>query len=258
MPESTESAESARPGIAIVTGAGSGLGRAVAEGLLAEGRTVLAVGRRIEPLRQVAEAAEAGGRGRAIPCTADLGADDAAAEILKAVRSAGGAGGAGLIDTVVNNAGLAELAAFEATDAAMFARSLAVNLLGPVRLLQAAWPDLIASGRGRVVNISSMATADPFDGFLAYAAAKSGLESVTRSLAREGAASGIEAWTVAPGAIETPMLRGLFDESMVPREAAMDPAEVAAVVLDLLTGRRTATSGATIRMPGPGRLPIVG
>lgn len=258
MSESTGSTSaetpSTEPGIAIVTGAGSGLGRAVAEGLLAEGRTVIVVGRRIEPLRQVAEAAEARGRGRAIPCTADLAADDAAARIMEV---AGGAGGAGRIDTVVNNAGLAELAAFEATDAAMFARSLAVNLLGPVRLLQAAWPDLIASGRGRVVNISSMATADPFDGFLAYAAAKSGLESVTRSLAREGAASGLLAWTVAPGAIETPMLRGLFDESMVPRDAAMTPAEVAAVVLDLLTGRRKTTSGATIRMPGPGCLPIV-
>jgi NAD(P)-dependent dehydrogenase (short-subunit alcohol dehydrogenase family) len=248
--------DSTRPRIAIVTGAGSGLGRAVAEGLLTEGRTVVLVGRRAEPLQQLARAADALGRGRAVACTADIAAEDAATRVVQAAIDAGG-GEAGRIDTVVNNAGLAELADFAATDAATFARSLAVNLLGPVRLLQAAWPHLAASGRGRVVNISSMATADPFDGFLAYAAAKSGLESVTRSLAREGAAAGIEAWTVAPGAIETPMLRGLFDESMVPREAAMTPAEVAEVVLDLLAGRRHAPSGATIRMPGPRCLPSV-
>ena len=248
---------STHPRIAIVTGAGSGLGRAVAEGLLADAWTVVLVGRRAEPLGRMIEAAEARGHGRAVACTADVGADDAALRVLEAAITAGG-GEAGRIDAVVNNAGLAELAAFTETDGATFARSLAVNLLGPVRLLQAAWPHLAASGRGRVVNISSMATADPFDGFLAYAAAKSGLESVTRSLAREGASVGLEAWTVAPGAIETPMLRGLFDESMVPREAAMAPAEVAAVVLDLLTGRRRAPSGATIRMPGPQCLPSVG
>jgi NAD(P)-dependent dehydrogenase (short-subunit alcohol dehydrogenase family) len=238
--------------VAIVTGAGSGVGRAVAEGLLDEGRTVVLVGRREAPLREVAE-----GHGpRAIVHPADIGDPEAGASVVSVAAAAAAAGKAGHLDAVVNNAGLAELAPFAETDDAMLDRSVTVNLLGPIRLLRAAWPHLAASTRGRIVNVSSMATADPFPGFLAYAATKTGLESVTRSAAGEGADAGIRAWTVAPGAIETPMLRGLFDESVLPREAAMDPATVAALILACLRDERPESSGATIRLAGPGAEPV--
>ena len=82
---------STHPRIAIVTGAGSGLGRAVAEGLLADAWTVVLVGRRAEPVGRMIEAAEARGHGRAVACTADVGADDAAPRVLEAAITAGGA-----------------------------------------------------------------------------------------------------------------------------------------------------------------------
>lgn len=239
--------------VAIVTGASSGVGRAVAEGLLNEGRTVVLVGRREAPLRAMAQ--DHGPL--AVVHPADMGKADAGASVVAAALAAVAAAGKdGHLDAVVNNAGVAELAPFSETDDAILDRAVSVNLLGPIRLLRAAWPHLAASSRGRIVNVSSMATADPFPGFLAYAATKSALESVTRSAAGEGADAGIRAWTVAPGAIETPMLRGLFDESVLPPDAAMSPATVAALILSCLRDERSEASGATIRLAGPGSAPV--
>ncbi len=98
-----------------------------------------------------------------------------------------------------------------------------------------------------MVNVSSMASIDPFPGFSIYAASKLAVNMFTRCIAQEG----LRAVAIAPGAVETPMLRGLFDESVIPRDKALDPAEVAKVIVDCITGNRAFESGEVITVPSP-------
>jgi NAD(P)-dependent dehydrogenase (short-subunit alcohol dehydrogenase family) len=96
------------------------------------------------------------------------------------------------------------------------------------------------------VNVSSIATVDPFPGFFAYAASKAALNLMTASAAKEGANVGIRAFAVAPGAVETPMLRASFDAKAVPPEACLEPESVARVIVACATGLRDADSGRVI------------
>ena len=86
-----------------------------------------------------------------------------------------------------------------------------------------------------MVNVSSMASIDPFPGFATYAAAKIGVKAVA----------------VAPGAVETPMLRSMFNEQMIPKDKALSPEQVAKIITDCITGERAFTSGETIAVPSP-------
>src|SRR5206468_11715185 len=104
------------------------------------------------------------------------------------------------------------------------------NLSATFYLSKAAWPILKRQGGGAIVNISSMAARDPFAGFAAYGAAKAGVNLLSLSLAREGAAHGIRVYTVAPGAVETPMFRGIMSRDQFPTEQTLDPADVARVI----------------------------
>jgi NAD(P)-dependent dehydrogenase (short-subunit alcohol dehydrogenase family) len=96
--------------------------------------------------------------------------------------------------------------------------------------------------------VSSMASIDPFPGFAAYAAAKAGLNMLTHVTAREGAAIGLKAVAIAPGAVETPMLRSAFDERAIPRHAALSPQAVASLIADCITGRRAFQPGEVIQI----------
>ena len=225
--------------VAIVTGAGSGIGRALCHRLADRGWRLVLAGRRREPLEAAAEALEA----ETLVHPADM-ADpaDAAALVDAAVEAFG------RIDGLVNNAGLAVLAPIAEHTPELIRRTLDVNTLGPAAAIARAWPVLARQGRGRIVNVSSRAAVDPFPGFFAYAAAKSALNMLALAAAREGADVGIRAFAVAPGAVETPMLRGLFDESQIPSDAAMSPDLVAGVIEACLAGSWDAHAGATIHV----------
>jgi NAD(P)-dependent dehydrogenase (short-subunit alcohol dehydrogenase family) len=109
-----------------------------------------------------------------------------------------------------------------------------------------AWPHFKGKRAGCVVNVSSLASSDPFHGFFAYAAAKSAVDSYVRSMHAEGAKLGIRAFCVNPGAIETPMLRRNFPESVLPAARALPPEAVAEVIVDCIEGRREQDRGRTI------------
>lgn len=232
--------------VAIITGAGSGIGRATAQLLAAAGYTVVLVGRRLEALEQTAALltgpADHGDLAGASLCIdADIADSASAAEIVAAAMAR-----FGRIDVLVNNAGAAPLAGIAQTTPAMIEETFAVNAMGPANLIAASWPIMAAARHGCIVNVSTLGTQDPFPGFFAYAAAKASVNLMARSCAKEGRAVGIRAFSVAPGAVETPMLRANFNEARVPRSAALAPEAVAALIVDCIGGKHDARNGDTI------------
>jgi NAD(P)-dependent dehydrogenase (short-subunit alcohol dehydrogenase family) len=226
--------------VAIVTGAGSGIGRCASTHLAKAGYRVALVGRREEALIETQGLID-GPETLVLPVDVSDAAQ-AASVVVRTVETWG------RLDALVNNAGAAPLEPIEKTSEYLLLSTFAVNAFGPAHLIAQAWPVFKRQESGCVVNVSTAGTADPFPGFFAYAASKAALESMTRSVMREGAAYGIRAFSVAPGAVETELLRGLFDEDAVPSSAALAPDDVAAAICDCVLGRRDADAGTVIRL----------
>lgn len=228
--------------VAIITGAGSGIGRAVAHRLAERGFAVVLAGRSEAPLREVASKIERDqGPGRALVVRADMSREGDAAGLIDAAVAR-----FGRIDVLVNNAAIARVAPIGETSAELLRDTLDANTLGPGVAVVRAWATFSRQGGGCVVNVSSVASVDPFPGFFAYAASKAALNIMTASIAKEGAAIGVKAYGVAPGAVETPMLRAAFDTEAIPPEACLDPAEVARLIVDCVEGRRADDNGRTL------------
>ncbi|MEV5123298.1 SDR family oxidoreductase [Streptomyces decoyicus] len=186
--------------VVIVTGAGTGIGRATAHAFAAEGACVLAVGRRPAPLAETAAGA-ADGPGKVVPYAADITADGGPEDLVRhAVETYG------RLDVLVNNAGVVGSGALGSFTKEGMDPLLATNLVAPVLLTQAAVPHLERTG-GVVVNISTSVGQRGWPGNSVYAATKTGLELLTRSWAVELAPRGVRVVAVAPGAIETPIAR---------------------------------------------------
>jgi NAD(P)-dependent dehydrogenase (short-subunit alcohol dehydrogenase family) len=231
--------------VVIVTGAGSGIGREAARQLDAAGFRGSLVGRRMAALRDTAALLQRGWR----TIASDLSDPAAAAGIVDATLAAFGS-----VDGLVNNAAIAARVPIQDTTPELLRALFAANVFGPAILIARLWPVLAARGGGCIVNVSSMAAVSPFPGLSAYAASKCALESLTRSIMTEAAAqglAGIRAFSVAPGAVETPMLRSMYSTRDVPREATLDPAAVAQVIVECVRGLRDAASGSTILLPSP-------
>ncbi len=228
--------------IAIVTGAGSGIGRSVAIQLGAMGYCVVLVSRSRDKLEATAEMVD----GDTFVYPADIAdADTVKALVEDVLRSFG------RIDALVNVAGYAELIPIEQITPEHWRKTIDINLSGPVLLTAAVWPTFKNQNSGVIVNVSSMATVDPFPGLTTYAAAKIGLNLFTRCTGREGEAIGVRAVCIAPGAVETPMLRAFFDEQAIPKDKTLSPDEVARTICACVTGERSFTNGETILMPSP-------
>ncbi len=194
-----------RDRVAIVTGGTRGIGRAVAEGLVCGGAKVVVGSRKIEACRDTeahlqALAAESGGD--AVAMAAHMGELDAATGLVDlAVDRFGG------IDIVVNNAANALTQPLGAFTAEAWQKSFDVNLRGPVFLVQAALPHLERSEHAAIVNVIS-AGAFLFSANVAmYGAAKAALMSFTRSMAADFAPRGIRVNALAPGTVDTDMVR---------------------------------------------------
>ncbi|MET8329882.1 SDR family oxidoreductase [Streptomyces sp. NPDC005181] len=179
----------------IVTGAGTGMGRAVSELLLARGAHVAAVGRREAALRELA----AGAWGERVEViAADITRPGAAEDVVAAATAR-----FGTVHGLVNNAGLARFAPLEAASDDDFERLLATNVRAPAALIRAALPHLRRE-QGAVVNVSSVGGVLAMPGRSFYGAGKAALNSLTRSLARELAPE-VRVNAVLPGPVDTPM-----------------------------------------------------
>ncbi|MEU8343513.1 SDR family oxidoreductase [Spirillospora sp. NPDC048832] len=190
--------------VAVVTGAGTGIGRATARMFAAEGTRVVVVGRRAEPLAETAA-----GHDLIHPLPADITGEGAAEEIVRHVVQTHGR-----LDILVNNAAIVQSATLDATTPEAMDAQLATNLVAPVLLVKAALPAL--GDGGVIVNVSTSVGQRAWPGNAFYAATKAALETLTRSWAVELAPRGVRVVAVAPGAIGTPIGRhqGLSDERL--------------------------------------------
>jgi NAD(P)-dependent dehydrogenase (short-subunit alcohol dehydrogenase family) len=172
---------------AVVTGGGTGIGAAIAAALEAEGARVSRIGRRIERLGPEGFAADVTDR----------------AQVESAFAAARAAHGP--ISILVNNAGAAHGVPFAKVTAQLWREMLAVNLDGVFHCCQAALPDLLAGGAGRIVTIASMAGLHGFAYASPYIAAKHGAVGLVRALAAEYAGTGLRVNAVCPGFVDTEM-----------------------------------------------------
>ncbi len=230
--------------VAVITGGGSGIGYATAELLAGAGWRVVIAGRSMRRLEQAAVDlhAEIGASGTpVVPMNLDQRDPDSARRLIDGVVDK-----LGRIDALVNNAGTASVTPIENTDLRVIEETYGVNAIGPAYLTHLAWPVFARQRSGCVVNVGSWASLDPFPGFFAYAATKAAVSLMALSAAKEGAAIGVRAFCVAPGAVETEMLRSAFDESAVPRSMCLRPREVGRVIVECIGGGRDACNGKTI------------
>lgn len=227
--------------VALITGASSGIGLSTSRLLVRHGFDVVMVARSEYRLRQAASGINAPQGVRIEWIAADMGNPARAAELVR-----GAIERMGRLDVLVNNAGMGEVRAIAESDDEFIQSVFAVNVLGPMAAIRSAWKHWMQRGGGCIVNVSSWAARDPFPGFFAYGASKSALNGVTRSCHNDGHEAGMRAFSVCPGAVETPMLRASFDEKTVGRELCLSPDDVAAVVLACVRGERDSEAGRAI------------
>ncbi len=238
---------------AIVTGASRGVGAAIAKALATQGARITAMGRVLDTLEQMI-----GGLTAAQAIVVDI---TDAESVAQAFAQAGPA------EILINNAGAAESAPFERTDAALWQRMLAVNLTGAFHCTQAVLPAMRAKGWGRIINIASTASHKGYPYVTAYCAAKHGLLGLTRALAVETARAGITVNAISPGFVETDLLADSVQNIMKstgrseddarrqllrsnPQGRFVSPEEVAAVAVWLCLRESGSITGQSIGVSG--------
>ena len=187
--------------VAVVTGGGSGMGRAICRRLAAAGHAVAVLDVDGDATERVAKEVEADG-GRAIPVPVDV-SDRAAVDA--AMNEARGAFGP--VGILVTSAGIEGFVSFLDISVEAWERMLAVNLTGTFHCVQSVVPDMIGAGWGRIVTISSSSAQSGTRRMAHYVASKGGVIAFTKALALDLASKGITVNTIPPGAIDTPMMR---------------------------------------------------
>lgn len=232
--------------VAIVTGAGSGIGKAVAERLAADGYGVLVNDLALGRAQAVADAIEAAG-GKAVAAAGDVSNEDDVAAIVAAART-----GLGPVDLLVNNAGYVHQCLFEHLEPADFDRMFAVHVRGTFLMMRAVLPAMLEAGSGVIVNIASQLGQIGGIELVHYAGAKAAIIGMTKSLAREVSNRGVRVNAVAPGPINTPLVRALSEEwqSRKAKELPLgrfgEPEEVAATVSFLASPAASLFVGQTL------------
>jgi 3-hydroxybutyrate dehydrogenase len=249
--------------IALITGGGRGIGRAIAIAFAQEGAQVVVAARTLEQVEEVAREVTDQFSSNALPVVCDVSDVQSVEKMFVKIAERFGRGP----DILVNNAGIAESAPLTKTDNELWHRILAVNLSGTFYCTRAAVPQMIERGWGRVINIASIAgkTGAPY--IAAYSASKHGVLGLTRSVALEVAMKGITVNAICPGYVDTEMTtRGIenitkktrlsADEAMdslkqmSPQNRIIEPEEVAALALLLASEDGRGINGQAINVDG--------
>ncbi len=238
--------------VALVTGGASGIGRAVALGLAAQGARVAVADLDAEGAEKVT--AEAAGDEH-LAVRMDVTSRDSVGEGVDRVLSAWDR-----IDVLANVAGWDRIVPFVETTEELWDRVIAVNFRGVLATCHAVLPHMIERGSGAIVNTASEAGRSGSSGEAVYSGAKGAIIAFTKSLAREAARHGIRVNAVAPGLTDTPLLRRLIDEGheklldaivrATPIRRLGTPEEVAEAVLFLASDRASFITGQTLGVGG--------
>lgn len=249
--------------IALITGGGRGIGRAIALAFAREGAQVAVAARTLGQVEQVAREIADQLSTKALPVACDVSKVDSVENVFRRVTESFGRGP----DILVNNAGIAESAPLTKTSDELWQRHLAINLSGTFYCTRTALPEMIESGWGRIINIASIAgkTGAPY--IAAYSASKHGVLGLTRSAALEVAAKGITVNAICPGYVDTEMTtRGIENitkktglsadqamdsiKKMSPQNRIIEPEEVAALALLLASEEGRGINGQAINVDG--------
>lgn len=249
--------------IALITGGGRGIGRAIALEFAREGASIAIAARTGTQVQQVAEEIRTQFKANALAVSCDVSSSASVAQMFASVVAHFGRGP----DILVNNAGVVETAPIIKTDDELWQRLLAINLSGTFYCTRAALPEMIRSGWGRVINIASIAAKQGAPYIAAYSASKHGVLGLTRSAAIEMATKGITVNAICPGYVDTDMTsRGIENitrktgvseseakssiEKMSPQNRMVTPEEVAAVALLLASEAGRGITGQGINVDG--------
>lgn len=235
--------------VAVVTGGGSGIGRAICLRLAQEGAAVSVWDLNGESAEQtVAMISSAGGR--AIACSGDASAKEDIAHAAALTREAFGS-----ISILVNNAGISSFTPFMDISEELIDRVLAINIKGPMLCCQEVIPDMLKTGWGRIINISSSSAQTGAPMMCHYSASKGGVIAFTKSLGLELAAKGITVNNIPPGFVDTPMLRKspVDIEKQIaasPMKRAGTPDDIAAACAFLASEQAGYITGQTLGVNG--------
>ncbi|MEQ5801538.1 SDR family oxidoreductase [Halomonas sp. H10-9-1] len=233
--------------VALVTGAASGIGKALAERLAACGARLVLVDRS-ESVRELAETLPT----EALVRVQDVADEAAVIESVAAVHER-----FGRVDVLVNNAGIGPLEAAETMSCELWDQTQAVNLRGVFLFCREVGKGMLGQGEGRIVNLASQAASVGLDRHLAYCSSKSGVLGLTRTLALEWGPRGVTVNAVSPTVVETELGRygwagekGERMKALIPTRRFAQPDEIVAAILYLASREAAMVNGADLRVDG--------